>query len=120
MRNPNIKAITLHTFLLLVIIGGIFIIPQKAFPGQPALNFSDIDSGPKTGNTDGAGGLTSSRHGAIVTVWGNYPGSSQGSSKIYVGGVEAAHVYSWKDADGSLPGGPLQPRRPGGERDKAQ
>ena len=106
MRNRNMKCITLHTFLLLGIIGGILMITQKAFAGQPALNFSDIDSGPKIGNTDGAGGLTSSQHGAIVTVWGNYLGSSQGSSKIYVGGVEAAHVYYWKDADGTLPGGP--------------
>jgi len=76
-----------------------------------ALNFSDITSGPKTGNTDGAGGLNENQHGAIVTIWGNRFGSTQGSSKVYFkdsSGVshEAAHVYYWKNADGTLPGGP--------------
>ena len=77
----------------------------------PALNFSDITSGPKTGNTDGAGGLTSAQHGAIVTIWGNYLGSPQGTSKIYIMdsmGIksEVAHYYYWKHANGQLPGGP--------------
>lgn len=66
----------------------------------PALNFSDIESGPKTGNTDGVGS------GAIVTIWGNYLGSSQGTSKIYVGDQEATAIYYWKNADGQLPSGP--------------
>jgi len=66
----------------------------------PVLNFSDINSGPKIGNTDGVGS------GAIVTVWGNNLGSSQGTSKIYVGDVEATTIYYWKNADGNLPGGP--------------
>lgn len=66
----------------------------------PVLNFSDIISGPKTGNSDGDGS------GAIVTVWGNGLGSSQGASSIYIGNVETDHVYYWKDADGELPGGP--------------
>jgi uncharacterized protein (TIGR03437 family) len=66
----------------------------------PSLNFSDIDSGPKIGNTDGVGS------GAIVTLWGNNLGSTQGTSKVYVGGVEANAIYYWKDADGVLPGGP--------------
>lgn len=66
----------------------------------PSLSFSDIDSGPKTGNSDGVGS------GAIVTIWGNNLGSTQGTSKVYVGGVEATKIYYWKDADGVLPGGP--------------
>ncbi|MEI7891260.1 MAG: IPT/TIG domain-containing protein [bacterium] len=66
----------------------------------PVLNFSDIDSGPKTGNTDGVGS------GAIVTIWGNYLGSTQGTSKVYVGNVEATAIYYWKNADGQLPSGP--------------
>lgn len=66
----------------------------------PTLNFSDITSGPKLGNTDGVGS------GAIVTVWGNNLGSSQGLSKVYVGNVEVTAIYYWKDADGDLPGGP--------------
>jgi hypothetical protein len=64
------------------------------------LNFSDITSGPRTGNTDGTGS------GAIVTIWGQQLGSTQGTSKIYVGNVEATAIYYWKDADGTLPGGP--------------
>jgi hypothetical protein len=66
----------------------------------PVLNFSDIESGPKTGNTDGVGS------GAIVTIWGNYLGSSQGTSKIYIGDQEATTIYYWKNADGQLPSGP--------------
>lgn len=66
----------------------------------PVLNFSDIESGPKTGNTDGVGS------GAIITIWGNYLGATQGASKIYVGNVEATAIYYWKNADGQLPGGP--------------
>lgn len=66
----------------------------------PILNFSDLIAGPKTGNTDGVGS------GAIVTLWGNNLGSSQGTSKVYVGDVEATAIYYWKDADGQLPGGP--------------
>jgi len=66
----------------------------------PALNFSDITSGPKTGNTDGTGS------GAIVTIWGNNLGATKGTSKVYVGSVEATDIYYWKNADGTLPGGP--------------
>lgn len=67
---------------------------------QPILHFSDIDSGPKTGNTDGLGS------GAIVTVWGNHLGDDQGTSKIYIDDVEAAHVYYWGKADGGNAAGP--------------
>lgn len=77
-----------------------FLLPINAYALRPTLNFSDLTSGPKTGNTDGVGS------GAIVTVWGNNLGSTQGTSKIYVGNVEATAVYYWKDADGKLPGGP--------------
>ncbi|HAM35669.1 MAG TPA: hypothetical protein DEB40_07885 [Elusimicrobia bacterium] len=84
--------------------------PLCAWAG-PVLNFSDIVSGPQTGNTDGAGGLSSSQHGSIVTVWGNNLGLSQGGSQVYIKDafgqiVPAAHIYYWKTADGQLPGGP--------------
>ncbi len=95
----------MNHIISLMLLTAVLLMPWRAFAG-PILNFSDIDSGPKTGNTDSAGGLTSSQHGAIVTIWGNNLGSSQGVSKVYVGGVEAAHIYYWKDADGTLPGGP--------------
>lgn len=66
----------------------------------PTLNFSDLISGPSTGNTDGAGS------GTIVTVWGNNLGDSQGGSTVHIGNVAVDHIYYWKRADGGLPGGP--------------
>ena len=73
----------------------------------PVLNFSDLINGPKSGLNDGLG------EGAIVTVWGNNLGSSQGTSKLYFKDSqnnthEAAHIYYWKNADGQLPGGPAE------------
>jgi len=102
MRNTSRKQLV-YTIILLATF---LILPGTTFSASPVLNFSDIDSGPKTGNSDGAGGLTSTQHGAIVTIWGNNLGSSQGTSNVYIGGVAAAHVYYWKDADGAAPGGP--------------
>ncbi len=72
---------------------------------SPKLNFTDLISGPDIGLGDGLGS------GVIVTVWGQNLGSSQGGSTITftdANGVEqnAAHVYYWKDADGTSPGGP--------------
>ncbi len=71
----------------------------------PILHFSDVISGPKTGNTDGLG------EGAIITLWGNRLGSEQSGSKVFFKDTngtayEAAHVYYWKNADGQLPSGP--------------
>jgi len=78
---------------------------------KPELFFSDLISGPKTGNSDGAGGLTKNDHGAIVTIWGCNLGSSKNDSKVYFSDstgtkIEAAHVYYWTDATGSGEGGP--------------
>ncbi|KKP93461.1 MAG: hypothetical protein US25_C0046G0004 [Candidatus Moranbacteria bacterium GW2011_GWE1_36_7] len=88
-------------FLKFFFLATFFVLPTfaKAAP-IPVLNFSDITSGPKIGNTDGVGS------GAIVTIWGNYLGSSQGTSNVYVGDQEATQIYYWKNADGQLPGGP--------------
>lgn len=70
----------------------------------PYLAFSDLISGPDTGLGDGLGS------GVIVTVWGYNLGSSQGSSTIQYCDSAAVcrngHVYYWKNADGTLPGGP--------------
>jgi len=86
-------------FIPVVLLTAFLLIPLRAM-AAPVLHFSDITSGPKTGNSDGVGS------GAIVTVWGNNLGSSQGSSKVYVGSVEATAIYYWKNADGVLPSGP--------------
>ncbi len=66
----------------------------------PVLNFSDIVSGPATGNTDGVGS------GAIVTIWGQNLGSTQSTSTVYVGSVQATAIYYWQNANATLPGGP--------------
>jgi hypothetical protein len=64
---------------------------------DPVLYFSDLTSGPKTGNSDTSGGR-SGQDGAIVTVWGRNLGSTQGSSRAYANGAEAASYFSWGNA----------------------
>jgi hypothetical protein len=86
-------------FLFVIIMSPVL----HAYP--PKLNFSDLISGPGTGIGDGKGS------GAIVTIWGNYLGSSKSSSKIIFTDVdgnehEPAFIYYWKNADSTLPGGP--------------
>jgi len=95
----------------IIIFGMIIVLIPLVYGATPVLYFSDIVSGPKVGNTDGAGGLSSNQHGSIVTLWGNFLGSSQGSSKIYFkdslnNDYETAHVYYWTIADGNSGGGP--------------
>lgn len=80
------KKLFLFAFGLLLFING------TSYAATPVLYFSDLTSGPKTGLGDGKGS------GAIVTIWGANLGSSQGTSKVYVGNVEAAYVYEWTDA----------------------
>ncbi len=64
---------------------------------DPVLYFSDLTSGPKSGNSDTSGGR-SGQDGAIVTIWGRNLGSAQGDSQVFVNGVEAASYYSWGNA----------------------
>ncbi len=70
---------------------------STAVAGDPLLYFSDITSGPKSGNSDTSVGR-SGLDGAIVTLWGRNLGGAQGSSKAYVNGVEAASIYTWGNA----------------------
>lgn len=79
---------------IFVVLSTLFFSPV-CFAAEPILFFSDIISGPKTGLTDDQ----VTNQGVIVTVWGKNLGSSQGSSKIYCNGEEAAHVYYWENAD---------------------
>jgi len=70
---------------------------------DPVLYFSDITSGPKTGNTDVSLGQTSGENGAIVTIWGrNLSGgtvycNSAASVYYYYRGnaVQPADLYSF-------------------------
>jgi len=64
---------------------------------NPVLFFSDITSGPKTGNSDTSSGRTG-QDGTIVTIWGRNLGSTQSSSRVYVSGAEAASYYFWGNA----------------------
>lgn len=91
----NLKNIIPFVLILIVVSG-----TNLAYASEPVLHFSDITSGPKTGLGDEKGS------GAIVTLWGNNLGTSQGSSIIYIEGVEAAHVYYWGNADGLAMAGP--------------
>ncbi|MBN1139777.1 MAG: right-handed parallel beta-helix repeat-containing protein [Anaerolineae bacterium] len=76
--------------------GSAALLPAQA-AADPVLFFSDITSGPKTGNSDISGGR-SGLDGAIVTLWGRNLGSTQGSSRVYANGVEAASYYTWGNA----------------------
>jgi hypothetical protein len=72
---------------------------------SPVISFTDLISGPSVGIDDGLGS------GVIVTMWGFNLGSSQGDSYIeYCDNsnscLPVAHIYYWKNADGTLPGGP--------------
>lgn len=64
----------------------------------PRLCFTDLASGPNTGNTDTSKGQTPGQHGAIVTVWGQNLGATQGASKVFLGGVEQTTIYYWGPA----------------------
>jgi len=65
---------------------------------SPVLNFSDLVSGPNTGNSDISLGQTAGTDGAIVTIWGTGLGTAQGTSKVVVNGATADHIYYWGDA----------------------
>lgn len=76
-----------------------------AIAQAPKLNFSDLTNGPSTGLGDGLGS------GAIITLWGQYLGSSKGNSNVYFTDASGkkrlvAHHYYWRNADGNLPGAP--------------
>jgi hypothetical protein len=71
--------------------------PSRLESTDPVLYFSDIVSGPKTGNSDTSNGR-SGQDGAIVTIWGRNLGETQGNSVVDLNGVEAASYYSWGNA----------------------
>lgn len=92
-------------FCLPLLLFMFFGIAKSASAASPALFFSDLIDGPNVGLTDDQ----VSNQGAIVTIWGHNLGSSQRTSKVYVGSdgsgwTEAVHVYYWGNADGSSNG----------------
>jgi hypothetical protein len=58
----------------------------------PVIFFTDLVSGPMRGNSDTT---YSSAGGVYVTIYGNYFGSSQGSSTITLNGSPCLTVVSW-------------------------
>jgi len=72
--------------------------PVNQPPTSPVLAFTDLSRGQRSGNTDTSKGQTSGVDGAIVTLWGYNFGSSQGSSTLKVGGVDARAIYYWGNA----------------------
>ena len=83
-----------------VLVGCVLFILLPAFPvgGEPVLNFSDLTSGPRSGNSDSSQGQPPDQDGAIVSVWGTGLGTRQGTSKVTVNNAPASHVYFWGDA----------------------
>ena len=69
-----------------------------SYASSPVLYFTDITSGPKSGNSDNSLGQTPNEHGCIVTIWGKNLGSSQGSSTVTCNGAVAPYIYSWGNA----------------------
>src|SRR5215471_10148185 len=63
---------------------------SMAVAQAPRLFFTDIDSGPNSG-----GESVSGFSGAYVTLYGNYFGSSQGSSTVTLKGTNCLRVVSW-------------------------
>ncbi len=105
----NIKVLTMFISLRIKSLFFISLIYMFFSPlvlaAPPKLNFSDLITGPSSGINDGKGS------GTIVTVWGQYLGSSQGNSKITFtdsngDAKDDIYVYYWKKADGMLPSGP--------------
>src|SRR5499427_7702999 len=65
---------------------------------SPVLYFTDLASGPRCGNKDTSRGQIANQDGALVTVWGQNLGTSQGTSTITLGGVAPAAIYYWGNA----------------------
>lgn len=65
-------------------------------PNRPAIFFTDVTAGPVTG---GPGGL-----GTPVSIFGKGFGSTRGTSKVTIGGVEVASYLTWgrQNASNSL------------------
>ena len=87
--------------LFFMVVCALFLVSPyiRAQTAGPLLCFTDLTSGPKTGNSDTSLGQTAGTDGAIVTVWGKRLGAGKGTSKIYFNSTECL-VYSWKNATG--------------------
>jgi hypothetical protein len=64
----------------------------------PVLFFSDLTSGPNSGNSDASLGQTPGQDGALVTIWGAHLGT-KADSQLFCNSVPAARIYSWSQPD---------------------
>src|SRR5215831_10555157 len=72
--------------------------PGVSSLSAPVLHFTDLASGPRSGNGDTSRGQSANRNGALVTVWGANLGNAQGTSTITLGGVTPTAIYYWGNA----------------------
>jgi hypothetical protein len=77
--------------LLLGIFGGMASVAHAQAP--PVIFFTDLSSGPNSGG-DSQGGFS----GAYVTLYGNYFGSTQGTSTVSLNGANCGRVVQWGGA----------------------
>lgn len=69
--------------------------PRPQVAGAPFLAFSDLTSGPKTGNTDTSRGAALGVDGAYVSMWGNRLGIGDlSSSRVKIGGAWCKVIYA--------------------------
>lgn len=81
----SIFAFSLHVW-------SIFLFGQS----NPYICFSDLQSGPNTGNTD-AYAPAAMNGGAIVTIWGKKFGKNIAKASVWIGGKKAI-IYTWDRA----------------------
>ncbi len=82
----------------LIFIAASLLFISNVGTAQPYLCFTDLISGPATGNSDvSIENQVANKDGAIVTLWGKNLGTNNGSNKVLIGNKEA-RIYSWANA----------------------
>ena len=75
---------------ILTVLGSVGAARIEAQTPPPAIFFTDLTSGPVSG-----GESVSGYAGAYVTIYGNYFGTTQGTSTVTLGGASCLRVVSW-------------------------
>lgn len=84
MKNP------IQCFLMALIFA--VVISSTASAQAPVLFFSDLDSGPTTGNSDSTFSVNG---GVYVNIYGNFLGATQGTSTITLNGAACLQIINW-------------------------
>jgi hypothetical protein len=85
--KPRVAA---RLLLLVLSMGCLYSMPGWAAVAPPAIFYSDLESGPKTGGENG--------HGVYVTLWGKHFGAARGSSNVTTGAGAASIYPVWTDS----------------------